>query len=81
MGRCHGSTHVDVSSWFTLRGFVGDPSWSCSLQACSPDILALCANVSLGGGRVLACLVNHEAKLATAACKPEVFRVAKVTSA
>ena len=47
-------------------------------QACSSDILALCANVSLGGGRVLACLVNHEERLASAACKPEVFRVAKV---
>jgi len=41
--------------------------------ACMADYLALCASVPPGGGRVVACMKEHRAKVSTG-CKVAVLR-------
>lgn len=45
-------------------------------QACKGDYQRLCANVSPGGGRIIACLQNHSDKL-SAACKDALAKSGK----
>ena len=46
------------------------------VSACRADILAHCSNVTVGGGRVLGCLVEHQAQIGGSRCGQEVHRVA-----
>ena len=50
------------------------------LRACRSDIIEKCGNVTLGGGKVLNCLVSKEEELASAECRREVHRVGEAVT-
>lgn len=46
-------------------------------QACAADVQKICPNVPQGGGRVLACLKQHQDQV-SAACKQSVLQALQI---